>query len=78
MPELLKRNLWKIGLTLALVLWAIVELMPLRDLDHAEFLRSRALSEITTQTTLPGLNAALGAGQKVVFDALLTEAQARV
>ncbi|MEI6861875.1 MAG: protein translocase subunit SecD [Verrucomicrobiota bacterium] len=78
MSELFKRNLWKIGLTLVIMVWAITELVPLKNLEFDEFLRSRALAEIITQATQPGINAALTAGQKVTFASLLTEAQARV
>src|SRR5271167_4496178 len=37
-----KRNLWKIVLSLAITGWAVAELMPLRDVPFAEFVKRHA------------------------------------
>ena len=38
---MLKRNLWKILLSLALVAWAVSELIPLKDVSFVDYARSR-------------------------------------
>jgi SecD/SecF fusion protein len=37
-----KRNLWKIGLSLGILLWAIFALLPLKDIDFPVYARSQA------------------------------------
>src|SRR3954462_9000117 len=42
---MLKRNLWKILLTLALFGWAASELFPLKDVDFVDYARSHATAK---------------------------------
>src|SRR4051812_27170644 len=37
-----KRNLWKIVLSLAIVAWAVAELLPIKDTPFVEYARSHA------------------------------------
>ena len=42
---MLRRNLWKIIASAALVLWALFTTMPLQDRDFAQFVRSEATAK---------------------------------
>lgn len=42
---MLKRNLWKIVLCLAIVAWAVAQLLPLRDVPFVEYARAHATAQ---------------------------------
>ena len=42
---MLKRNLWKILLSLALVAWAVSELIPLNDTPFVDYARTHATAK---------------------------------
>jgi SecD/SecF fusion protein len=42
---MLKRNLWKILLSLAIMAWAVAELIPLKDIPFADYARSHATAK---------------------------------
>jgi SecD/SecF fusion protein len=42
---MLKRNLWKILLTLAVLAWAVTELIPLKDVPFVDYARTRATAK---------------------------------
>src|SRR5882724_10665730 len=42
---MLKRNLWKILLSLALLAWAVSELIPLQDVAFSDYARSHATAK---------------------------------
>src|ERR1700716_301921 len=42
---MLKRNLWKILLSLALLAWAVSELVPLQDVPFVDYARSHATAK---------------------------------
>ncbi|HVU32007.1 MAG TPA: protein translocase subunit SecD [Opitutaceae bacterium] len=44
---MLKRNLWKILLSLAIVAWAVAELIPLKDIPFPDYVRSHATANRT-------------------------------
>jgi SecD/SecF fusion protein len=63
---MLKRNLWKILLTLAMLAWAVSELLPVKDTPFVDYVRAHAAAkEITVGT------------EKTTFARLLEEAAAR-
>ena len=39
---MLKRNLWKILLSLAVLAWAVTELIPLKDVPFVDYVRTHA------------------------------------
>src|SRR4051812_6597541 len=39
---MLKRNLWKILITLALIAWSVTELLPIKDVPFVEYARTHA------------------------------------
>ena len=42
---MIKRNLWKLVLSLAIVLWAVATLIPLNDRPFPEYARSAATAK---------------------------------
>ena len=42
---MLKRNLWKILLSLALMVWALSELLPLRETPFVDYARAHATAK---------------------------------
>lgn len=49
---MLKRNLWKLTLSLAIVLWAVSELLPLKDQPFDQYVKSEASAKTTEFTAL--------------------------
>ncbi len=80
MSELFKRNTWKIVLTLALMLWAALELYPLSDApDFGDFLLAHASPrELILTPALPGIAPAATATDRITFATLLQQARDRV
>ena len=78
--NLWKHNAWKIGLSLVIMAWAASELFPLRNTpDFGEFLRARAMAQITPPVVVqPGIEAAVPANRdSVTFASLLSQARDR-
>ena len=63
---MLKRNLWKLILSLAILAWAVAELLPVKDTPFADYARAQAtVKEVTVGS------------EKISFAKLLDEAAAR-